>query len=206
MLLRLGLPLQDIAHALDDPAWNLHAAIRGHLDDVERRISELSSLRHRLGRLVHADLQEAGALTGELLHVMEEMTMLDASVQQAICYLVYEDLEASFEYLQHVFGLGPGELHRDGHGRAVHGELQAGGATIWLHPETDDFDLASPRRLGGSTAGIAVIVDDVDAHHRRAVELGAHIDYAPVDQPYGFREYGARDGEGGIWSFMRPLD
>jgi MerR family transcriptional regulator, thiopeptide resistance regulator len=205
LLLRFGLPLQAIARALDDPGWNMHAAIRAHLEDVEQEISALSSLRNRLGRVASGDLQEAGPLTGDLLGILEEMSMLDTAVQQTICYLVYEDLEASFDYLQRVFDLGPGELHRDGRGEAVHGELQAGSATIWLHRETDDFALASPRRLGGSTAGIAVIVDDVDAHHRRAVEQGAHIDYTPVDQPYGFREYGARDREGGVWSFMRPL-
>jgi MerR family transcriptional regulator, thiopeptide resistance regulator len=205
LLQRFGLPLQDIARALDDPEWNLHAAIRDHRDEVEQKISALSSLRNRLGRLATRESAEAGPLSDELLSILEEMSMLETAVQQTICYLVYEDLEAGFEYLQRVFGLGPGELHRDGQGRPVHGELQAGSATIWLHPETDDFALASPRRLGGSTAGIAVIVDDVDAHHRRALEQGAHIDYAPVDQPYGFREYGARDSEGGIWSFMRPL-
>jgi MerR family transcriptional regulator, thiopeptide resistance regulator len=206
LLLRFGLPLHEIARALDDPDWNLHAAIRDHRDAVEEKIAALSSLRNRLGRLVCGDLEGAGPLTDELLGILEEMSMLETAVQQTICYLVYEDLEASFEYLQRVFGLGPGELHRDGQGQLVDGELQAGSATIWLHPETDDFALASPRRLGGSSAGIAVIVDDVQAHHRRAVEQGAHGDYPPVDQPYRYREYGARDNEGGIWSFMRPLD
>jgi len=29
--------------------------------------------------------------------------------------------------------------------------------------------------------------------------------YEPTDQPYGHREYGARDNEGGLWSFMKPI-
>jgi uncharacterized glyoxalase superfamily protein PhnB len=52
---------------------------------------------------------------------------------------------------------------------------------------------------------VAVIVDDVDAHFRHATKAGAVIDYEPTDQPYGYREYSARDSEGGLWSFMRPL-
>lgn len=52
---------------------------------------------------------------------------------------------------------------------------------------------------------IAVIVDDVDAHFRQASSKGADIAYEPVDQPYGYREYEARDNEGGLWSFMKPL-
>ena len=205
LLLRFGLPLQDIARVLDDPTYDLRTAIRSHLDDVEHKISALSSLRNRLGRIVHDDVRTDGPLSNELLGILEEMSMLETAVQQTICYLVYEDVEAAFEYLQRVFDLGPGELHRDGQGRAVHGEVQAGSATIWLHPESEDLTLASPRRLGGTSAGVAVIVDDVDAHHRRALEQGADIDYPPTDQPYGFREYGARDNEGGVWSFMQPL-
>lgn len=37
-------------------------------------------------------------------------------------------------------------------------------------------------------------------------ERGGEIVYEPVDQPYGYREYSARDHEGGLWSFMKPLD
>jgi uncharacterized glyoxalase superfamily protein PhnB len=64
------------------------------------------------------------------------------------------------------------------------------------------------RRLdrGAATASVAVMVDDVDAHFRHASEHGATLDYEPVDQPYGYREYSARDSEGGLWSFMKPLD
>ena len=49
------------------------------------------------------------------------------------------------------------------------------------------------------------MVDDVDAHFRDAVAHGAHIEYEPTDQPYGYREYGARDLEGGLGSFMKPI-
>jgi uncharacterized glyoxalase superfamily protein PhnB len=44
-------------------------------------------------------------------------------------------------------------------------------------------------------------VDDVDAHHDRAVAAGAEIISGPTDQPYGAREYAARDHEGNGWSF-----
>ena len=72
--------------------------------------------------------------------------------------------------------------------------------------ETPEYGLASPRSLGAATGSMAVMVDDVDAHYRHCVEHGGTIVYEPVDQPYGFREYSARDPEGGLWSFMRPLD
>jgi len=46
---------------------------------------------------------------------------------------------------------------------------------------------------------------EVDAHQRQALDEGAHVIYSPTDQPYGYREYSARDPEGGLWSFMKPL-
>ena len=64
----------------------------------------------------------------------------------------------------------------------------------------------SPASLGVSTHCMAVMVDDVDRHHERSVAAGATVVYPPKNMPYGFREYGARDLEGGLWSFMTPIN
>ena len=204
LLRRLGLPLGEIARALDDPAWSLRAAMATQLADLDRRVEAENQLRSKVAQLV-SDATD-GPLTDDLLEVMEEMTMLDATVQRRISILVYSDLEAANEFLVRVFGLGPGEVTRDDDGNIVHVELQAGDGVVWLHPEAPAFDLASPRTLGASTASVALMVDDVDAHFRHAKAEGATIDYEPVDQPYGYREYSARDSEGALWSFMKPLD
>jgi DNA-binding transcriptional MerR regulator/uncharacterized glyoxalase superfamily protein PhnB len=207
LLRRLGLPLGEIGRALDDPTWSLHSAMATHLRVLDGRLEATGRLRARLARLVESvDGASDGAVTDDLLELLEEMTMLDATVQRRISILVYADLEAAYEYLVRVFGLGPGKLTRGPDGTVVHGELQAGDGVVWLHPEAEAFGLASPRTLGGATASVAVMVDDVDAHFRHASEQGAVIDYEPVDQPYGYREYSARDSEGGLWSFMKPLD
>jgi DNA-binding transcriptional MerR regulator/uncharacterized glyoxalase superfamily protein PhnB len=204
LLRRLGLPLGEIARALDDPAWSLRAAMATQLADLDRRVEAENKLRGKVAQLV-SDATD-GPLTNDLLEVMEEMTMLDATVQRRISILVYSDLERAYEFLVRVFGLGPGELTRDDDGNIVHGELQAGDGVVWLHPEAPAFGMKSPRTLGASTASVALMVDDVDAHFRHAKQEGAIIDYEPVDQPYGYREYSARDSEGALWSFMKPLD
>lgn len=87
----------------------------------------------------------------------------------------------------------------------MHAELQAGEGVIYLHRVAPEFRVASPASAGVDTAGLDVIVDDVDAHHARAKAEGAAIVYPPADMPYGFREYGARDLEDRLWSFMSPL-
>jgi uncharacterized glyoxalase superfamily protein PhnB len=203
VLRQLGLSLEDIRRSLGDPGWDLDGAMKKHLAGLDASLEAMSRLR---ARLAHA-IETAGGderLTLDLIGIMEDMTMLDTNVQKRISILVYADMETAFEYLVRVFGLGPGKLTRDDTGRVVHGELQAGDGVLWLHPEVAD-KLVSPQTAGVSTAMMAVMVDDVDAHFRHAKAQGARIAYEPVDQPYGYREYSARDPEGGMWSFMKPI-
>ncbi len=127
-------------------------------------------------------------------------------LQRRISILVCRDLRAAHDHLVAVFGLTPGELTEDDTGTVVHAELYAGDGVVWLHPETEAYGLASPRTLGAATATMAVLVDDVDEHHRSVVAKGGDVVYPPVDQPYGYREYGVRDLDGTLWSFMKPLE
>jgi DNA-binding transcriptional MerR regulator len=202
----LGLSLAEVGRALDDPAWHLGSLLTRHVADLDRRLVATTQLRGRLNHLLGSVETGRSPATEELLDVLEEMTMLDTNIQRRIGILVYADLERAHDHLVEVFGLGPGQLSRDEDGNVVHGEIEAGDGVLWLHPESETYGLASPHTLGAASACVAVIVDDVDAHHARAVEKGADIVYAPVDQPYGYREYSARDPEGQLWSFMKPLD
>lgn len=198
-LRRLGLSLSDIGRALDDEECELVDVMRRQLAEINRHLEATNRLRNRLVSLLVA----GRPATDDLLAFLEETTMLEAAPQRRVGILVYSDLEGAFNHLIGVFGLGPGEITRNSDGHAVHAEVEAGDGLLWLHPEVPEFGLASPKRVGVSTAMIAVMVDDVDAHFRHAVARGADIVYEPVDQPYGYREYGARDHEGGLWSFMK---
>jgi MerR family transcriptional regulator, thiopeptide resistance regulator len=206
LLRQMGLTLGDIVSALDDPSWSLREAMERQLRELDLRLEAEERLRARLARAVTSMGPDDGPRTEELLVLLEEMTMLNGNVQRRISILVYEDLEAAYDYLIRVFTLGPGQLSRDDTGKIVHGELHAGDGVLWLHPETASSKLVSPQRVGVATSMVALMVDDVDSHYRHAVEQGADIQYAPLDQPYGYREYSARDLEGGLWSFMKPLD
>lgn len=206
-LRQLGLPLDGVRATIED-SGDLRSVMATHLAAVDERLATEHRLRNRLVHLLGMldttpDHPEAAA--GDLLDVLEDMTMLNANIDRRISILVYADIEAAHDHLIRVFGLGPGELTRDPAGNVVHGEIHAGDGEFWLHLESDEFGLASPAKLGGASATMAVMVDDVDAHHAHAVSEGAEIRYAPVDQPYGYREYSAVDPEGHLWSFMKPL-
>ena len=124
---------------------------------------------------------------------------------RVIPLLTYQDIPAAHDFLVRAFGFESGGVHRTPEGQAVHGEVRAGAAAIWLHRVTAEHELDSPRTADVANSGLVVQVDDVDAHYERARAEGARIDGPPADQPYGQREYGARDSEGHRWWFSAPL-
>src|SRR5262245_49899624 len=119
--------------------------------------------------------------------------------------LTYQDIPAAHDFLVQAFGFAAGGVHRAPDGQPVHGEVRAGEAAIWLHRVAAEHRLDSPLAVDVANTGVVVFVDDVDAHYRQARSAGARIDSEPVDQPYGQREYGARDPEGHRWWFAAPL-
>ncbi|MGI9595082.1 MAG: MerR family transcriptional regulator [Acidimicrobiales bacterium] len=213
LLRQLGLPLTAIGASLDAEKADddglaradLRSLMTEHLAAVDAQLTAENRLRSRLLKLV-GTLDSTEDTTGDLLSVLEDMTMLETTLDRRIAILVYDDIEAAYDYLTNVYGFGPGELTRDPDGNVVHGEIQAGDGEFWLHTESEEFGLKSPNNLGGASGTMAVMVDDVDGHHRFAAERGAEVRYQPVDQPYGYREYSAVDIGGHLWSFMKPLD
>lgn len=204
LLRRVGLSLHEIGDALDQPGRTLARALHGQAGVLDAEIARLSAMRGRVMAAL-ADLVDVDS-ADNLMEVLREMEQAENTMRRRISILVCRDPAAYHGWLVEVFGLTPGEVTYDPEGRAVHGELFAGDGVIWLHPESDAFGLASPRSLGSATATMAVMVDDVDEHYRQVASRGGEIIYAPVDQPYGFREYGARDHEGALWSFMKALE
>jgi uncharacterized glyoxalase superfamily protein PhnB len=119
--------------------------------------------------------------------------------------LTYRDIPAAHDFLVEAFGFEAGGVSRNADDEPVHGEVRSGGAPIWLHRVTSEHGLASPAGADLTNGGLFVYVDDVDAHYQHARAAGALIDSEPVDQPYGQREYGARDIEGHRWWFATPM-
>jgi MerR family transcriptional regulator, thiopeptide resistance regulator len=204
-LRRLGLSLDQIAKALDDPDWGLASALRHHVSTIDTQVAALTSLRAGVAAVL-ADVDGSSDPTADLLELIAAMSTVDSPLRRRISILVYRDLPAAHTYLTDVFGFTPGDVSFDPDGNAVHAELFAGDGVIWLHPETGTYELASPQTLGKATATMAVMVDDVDEHHRMVKVKGGQIVYDPIDQPYGYREYSARDCEGALWSFMKELE
>jgi uncharacterized glyoxalase superfamily protein PhnB len=112
--------------------------------------------------------------------------------------LHYRDPEAALEWLKRAFGFEEKAVYRGEDGRIHHAELRLGDGLVMFGGMPADAAAADG---GQSPVTIYAVVKDPDKHCERARTAGAQIVRELADQPYGSREYGARDLEGNAWSF-----
>ena len=203
----LGLSLTDVGRVLDgEESASLERLLGDQLERSKAQLEEEQVRRERLLGALEALKGSPGASPEAVIDELGPATLMRTWAQETIAILAYADVQATHDFLVDAFALRPGGVYTDDDERAVHGEVYAAnGSRIWLHGAATEHGLSSPRDLQSATGGVLVLVKDVDGHHRHARSVGAQIDYAPTDQPYGLREYGARDPEGGRWYFAQAL-
>jgi uncharacterized glyoxalase superfamily protein PhnB len=139
----------------------------------------------------------------EPLHTirMNNRSVLSNSI---VPHLVYRDVPEACEWLLRVFGFS--EHFR--YGDPVSGvQIRVGEAIIMISDPRDGRE--SPTTVGFNTQMLTVIVDDVDAHYKRAKEQDATIWEELNETVYGERQYGVKDLDGHRWIFsqhVRDLD
>ncbi|WP_166023428.1 VOC family protein [Streptomyces chilikensis] len=115
--------------------------------------------------------------------------------------LLYADARAAVRQLTEGLGFRELSLHEGEDGTVAYAELTQGGGVVMLGSRDAGRGAFAEAMRHAGPAGVYVVVEDVDAHHARAVEHGVEILTAPADQDYGSRDYMARDLEGNVWSF-----
>ena len=89
-------------------------------------------------------------------------------------------------------------------GEIMHAEIDVHGSVLMLGDAAGIFK--SPTEAGGSTVGLHVYFDDVDALTERAVAAGAELLQPPTDMFYGARNAMLRDPYGHVWVFLTHLE
>jgi len=118
--------------------------------------------------------------------------------------LAYRDEHAALEFLVRVFGFVERREARMEHPDGMLAWLELGNGLIMFgRSGPQRHGLASPSDAGATTAMVMVHVEDVDAHHRRAVAEGADIQLELDDMLWGDRRYEALDLEGHHWHFAQ---
>lgn len=85
-----------------------------------------------------------------------------------------------------------------------HAEMDLKDGLLMLADEYKGMN-ATPETLGGTTAKLSLMTDDVDRDFEKAVAAGATVIRKPADQFYGHRAACVRDPFGHEWIFSQIL-
>jgi uncharacterized glyoxalase superfamily protein PhnB len=123
-------------------------------------------------------------------------------VTQLIPYLVVRDARAALHWYGEALGAHTvGEPYQDGD-RIGHAEVEIAGATVYLADEYPELGLAGPQD-GRVAVSLHLTVPDVDAAVARAQAVGATVEQAAYDAPYG-RTAVILDPYGHRWMLQLP--
>jgi len=99
-------------------------------------------------------------------------------------YLIVPNAVEALEFYAKAFGAeticrmaGP-----DGQS-TMHAEMGIGNSTVMLTDENPQYNLKSPRTLGGCTASLHLYVEDADVLFQRAVDAGCQV-LAPIQDMF----------------------
>jgi PhnB protein len=84
-------------------------------------------------------------------------------------------------------------------GKVAHAELEIGDGLLMLADPFPQSSVKSPKELGGTTAGLFMYVEDVDAAVERAVDAGATATAPAEDMFWGDRFGTVTDPFGHAW-------
>ena len=114
-------------------------------------------------------------------------------------YLTNRNAAAALEFYKQIFGAIEKMRMAEPDGKVGHAEIEIGKARIMISDEYPELDVLGPESRGGTTAGLHLLVEDVDAVFSAAVTAGAK-ELKPVsDQFYGERSGKLADPFGHVW-------
>ena len=112
----------------------------------------------------------------------------------------------AIEFYKRAFGATERYRMPGPEGRIAHAELQIGDSVVMLSDPFPDSSVKSPSALGGTTVGIFVYVEDVDAVFQQAVDAGATVTMELEDQFWGDRFGSLTDPYGHHWSLATHVE
>ena len=121
-------------------------------------------------------------------------------------YLTLDDAAAAIAYYEKAFGAKERVRMDTPDGKVGHAELEIGDSLVMLSDEFPQGSTRSPKELGGTSAGVFMYVEDVDAVVKRAVDAGATVTMEVADQFWGDRFGSIRDPFGHSWSIATHVE
>jgi PhnB protein len=121
-------------------------------------------------------------------------------------YLTVDDASAAIEFYKRAFGAKERMRMEGPPGKVGHAELEFGDSLLMLADATPQSEARPPKELGGTTAGVFMYVEDVDAVVKQAVDAGATVKMEVADQFWGDRFGTVADPFGQVWSIATHVE
>ncbi len=122
---------------------------------------------------------------------------LPAGLRALTIYLHPTGTPAYIDFLKAAFGAQQEVRYEDPDGRVAHARMRIGDSALEMG---EAHGVYQPVPMG-----LHLLVPDVDAVYRRAVEAGAKAILQPEDKPYGYRSAEVADPIGNLWFIAAPL-
>lgn len=121
-------------------------------------------------------------------------------------YLAVEDAATAIDYYKKAFGATERVRMEAPDGKIGHAELEIGDSIVMLADPSPQASTKPPHELGGTSAGVFLYVEDVDAVVKRAVDAGASVTMEVADQFWGDRFGTVTDPFGHTWSVATHIE
>ena len=121
-------------------------------------------------------------------------------------YLAVDDAAKAIEFYQRAFGATERVRMPAPDGRIGHAELEIGDSVLMLADPSPQSQAKPPKELGGTTAGIFVYVEDVDAVVQDALDAGATLTMPVDDMFWGDRFGSVTDPFGHSWQIATHIE
>jgi PhnB protein len=114
--------------------------------------------------------------------------------------LAVDGAAEAIEFYKRAFGAKERMRMPGPDGKIAHAELEIGDSVVMLSDPFPQSTVKPPTELGGTSMGVFLYVDDVDAVVQRALDLGATVTMPVADMFWGDRFGSISDPFGHSWS------
>jgi PhnB protein len=121
-------------------------------------------------------------------------------------YLAIDGAADALEYYKKAFGAKERIRMEAPGGKIGHAEIEIGDSIVMVADTFPQSSTKAPSELGGTTAGVFLYVEDVDAVVKQAVDAGATVTMEVADQFWGDRFGSIKDPFGHSWSIATHVE
>ena len=121
-------------------------------------------------------------------------------------YLTLNDAGRAIDFYKRAFGAQVTVRMDAPGGKIAHAEIKIGDSIIMLGDEMPGSGTRSPQSLGGTTGGVMLYVENVDAFYNQAVSAGAQVESPLTDMCWGDRYGRRKDPFGHSWSVATHIE